>query len=106
MDFSSLRLWLILLLSLNISDVLTTVPMFEANPVTLYMWGKIGLFAAACLKIGLVFIFGALCLLTRKLANQGEWEFARRVLLWLLKFLVAFYIFVVAVNLAAFFLRV
>jgi hypothetical protein len=37
MKLSSFELWFMLLLSLNVFDILATVPAYEANPVTLYV---------------------------------------------------------------------
>jgi len=95
---SSLRIWFLLLLSLNISDIFTTVPTYEANPLTLYAWKWLGFFPAACLKIGLVLSFGLLCVAAWKIANPNDWKFSKRLFLGLLKALVAFYVFVVAIN--------
>ena len=97
---SSLGLWFMLLLSLNVFDILTTVPAHECNPVTLYIWGRVGFFLAAWFKIGVVLFFGLLCIVTQKVANPKEWSFAKKVFLELLKVLVAFYVFVGIVNVA------
>jgi hypothetical protein len=100
MNLSSLELWFLLLLSLNFFDVLTTVPAYEANPVTLYVWGQIGFFLAACFKMGLVLFFGLLCVVAQKVADPNEWNLAKRVFLGLMRVLVAFYAFVVISNVA------
>ena len=94
----SLGIWFLLLLSLNILDVFTTVPAYEANPVTLYVWERLGLFLAAWFKIGLVLFFGLLYLVARKVANPNEWKIAKKLFLGLLKVLVAFYVSVVLIN--------
>jgi hypothetical protein len=98
MRLSSLEPWFLLLLSLNVFDILTTVPAYEANPVTLYLWGQLGFLLAAWLKIGLVLCFGLLCIFTQKVAEPDEWDFAKKVFLGLLRVLVAFYVFVVIIN--------
>ena len=97
---SSLELWFLLLLSLNVFDILTTVPAYEANPVTLYIWGRVGFLLAACFKIGLVLFFGLLCMVTQKVADPDEWTLAKKVFLGLLIVLVAFYVLVVIINVA------
>lgn len=96
---SSLTPWFLFLLLLNILDILVTNPAYEANPLTLYMWGRLGIFLSAWIKIGQVLSFGALCALTRKVAKPAEWPFARKLLLGTLVVLVAFYMFVVTWNL-------
>jgi hypothetical protein len=98
MKLSSLRLWFMLLLSLNVFDILTTVPAYEANPVTLYVWSRLGFFLAAWFKIGLVLLFGLLFVVAQKVSSPNEWGFAEKVFLGLLKILVAFYVFVVLIN--------
>jgi hypothetical protein len=95
---SSLRIWFLLLLSLNVSDIFTTVPDYEANPLTLYTWERLGFFPAACLKIGLVLSFGLLCVAAWKVANPNDWKFSKKMFLGILKALVVFYVFVVAIN--------
>jgi hypothetical protein len=100
MRLSSLEPWFLLLLSLNVFDILTTVPAYEANPVTLYIWGRLGFFLAAWLKIGLVLFFGLLCIFTQKVARPDEWGFAKKVFLGLLRVLTAFYVIVVIINVA------
>lgn len=99
MNPSSLGLWFVLLFSLNVLDILTTVPAYEVNPVTLYIWGRLGFFLAAWFKMGLVSFFGLLCIVAQKVANQNEWNFAKKVFLGLLRVLVVFYVFVVIINL-------
>jgi hypothetical protein len=96
----SLGIWFLLLLSLNVFDIFTTAPANEANPVTLYVWERLGFLLAAWSKIGLVLFFGLLCVVARKMANQNEWKFAKKLFLGLLKVLVAFYVFVVLSNVA------
>jgi len=78
---------------------LVTNPAYEANPFTLYMWGKLGIFISAWVKIGLVLLFGALCTLAKIVARPAEWPFARKLLLEISMILVSFYLFVVAWNL-------
>jgi len=98
MKLSSFKLWFMVLLSLNVFDILTTVPAYEVNPVTLYVWGQVGIFLAAWFKIGLVLFFGILFIVAQKVASPNEWGFAEKVFLSLLKILAAFYIFVVLSN--------
>ncbi|UCG37517.1 MAG: hypothetical protein JSV64_04405 [Candidatus Bathyarchaeota archaeon] len=100
---SSLANWFLFLFCLNILDILVTNPAYEANPFTLYMWGNVGIFLSAWIKIGQVLSFGVLCALVKKVAKPTEWRFARRMLLGALVVLVAFYLFVVVWNV---FLRV
>ena len=95
---SSLHLWFLLLLSLNVFDILTTVPAHECNPVTLYIWERVGFSLAAWFKIGLVLFFGLLCIVAQKVANKKEWSFVEKVFLGLLRFLAVFYVFVVVIN--------
>ena len=97
-ELSSLAPWFLFLLLLNILDVLVTNPVYESNPFTLYMWGKLGIILSAWIKVGLVLFFGVLCVLAKKVAAPIEWPFARKLLLGTLIVLVAFYIFVVAWN--------
>jgi len=96
---SSLAPWFLFLLLLNIFDVLVTNPAYESNPFTLYIWGQIGIFLSAWIKIGLVLFFGVLCASAKKVTKPIEWAFARKILLGILVVLVAFYIFVVTWNL-------
>jgi hypothetical protein len=98
MKLSSFHSWFLLLLSLNICDILTTVPAYEANPLTLYFWQRIGFLPAAWFKIGLVLFLGVLFILAQKAATPREKNFAEKVFLGLLRALVAFYVFVVLVN--------
>lgn len=100
---SSIGKWLLILLCLNILDVLVTTPAYEANPFTLYLWGRIGIFLSAWLKIGLVLLFGALCQITRMVATPGEWIISQKFLVGILTILTAFYTFVVAWNTVLFF---
>jgi hypothetical protein len=100
---SSLTSWFLFLLLLNALDVLVTNPAYESNPFTLYIWGQIGVFLSAWIKIGLVLFFGVLCASAKKIAKPVEWAFARKVLLGILIVLVAFYIFVVTWNTILFF---
>jgi hypothetical protein len=99
---SSLTSWFLFLLLLNVLDVLVTNPAYESNPFTLYIWGQIGIFLSAWIKIGLVLFFGILCASTKKIAKPVEWAFARKVLLGILIVLVAFYTFVVTWNVILF----
>ena len=100
LQLSSLKVWFTTLFLLNILDIATTSPLYEANPVTLYLWGQIGIFLSAWIKIGLVLVFGALCVTAKKLADSHEWAIAHKVFNIMLVFLVSYYAFVVAVNLA------
>jgi len=98
LQLSSLKVWFTTLFLLNILDIATTSPLYEANPVTLYLWGQIGIFLSAWIKIVLVLVFGALCVTAKKLAAPYEWASTRKVFTIMLVFLVAYYAFVVAVN--------
>jgi len=95
----SLPWWFLFLLYLNIFDILVTNPAYEANPLTLYLWGEIGIFLSATIKIGLVLFFGVLYASAKKFAKPTEWPFARELFQKMLVVLVAFYIFVVTWNL-------
>lgn len=97
---SSLAPWFLFLLWLNLLDILVTNPAFESNPFTLAMWRNIGFFLSAWIKICQVLLFGLLCTLIKKVAGPTEWLFARKLLLGTLIALVAFYLFVVAWNIA------
>lgn len=99
-QLSSIKVWFTTLLLLNILDIATTMPLYEANPVTLYLWGQIGIFLSAWVKIGLVLLFGILCVVAKKVAAPHEWKFTSKVFGALLVLLVAYYVFVVTVNLA------
>ena len=99
---SSLTPWFLFLLFLNIFDIFVTNPAYESNPFTLYIWGYIGIFLSAWIKIGLVLFFGVLCISAKKVAEPAEWSFARKLLLGVLIILVAFYIFVVTWNVILF----
>lgn len=87
---------------LNVLDILVTNPAYEFNPFTLYIWGQIGIFLSAWIKMGLVLFFGVLCAFAKKFAKPTEWLFARKVFLVILIVLVAFYIFIVTWNLILF----
>jgi len=80
MKLSSFKLWFMVLLSLNVFDILTTVPAYEVNPVTLYVWGQVGIFLAAWFKIGLVLFFGILFIVAQKAASPNEWGLRRESL--------------------------
>lgn len=95
---SSIEIWFFALLLLNIVDVLITTPAYEANPVTLFLWGRIGVFLSASLKIGVVLLFGGLYQLTKIVATPTEWAFSKKLFGGILVVLVAFYTFVVAWN--------
>ncbi len=99
-QLSSIKVWFTTLLLLNILDIATTMPLYESNPVTLYLWGQIGIFLSAWVKIGLVLLFGILCVVAKKVAAPHEWKFTSKVFGALLVLLVAYYVFVVTVNLA------
>jgi hypothetical protein len=60
----------------------------------------LGLFLAAWFKIGLVLLFGLVCIIARKMTKTNEWNFTKKVLIGLLRVLVVFYVFVVIANLA------
>lgn len=96
---SSVKVWFMALFLLNMLDIATTSPLYEANPVTLYFWGQIGIFLSAWAKIGLVLFFGTLCTVTKKVATPHEWKFASQVFKAMLMVLVAYYAFIVTVNL-------
>ena len=96
---SSLLGWFLALFLFNVLDIATTTPVYESNPVTLYLWGQIGIFLSAWVKIGLVMFFGILCLAAKKVATAQEWEFTRKVFSGTLIILVVYYAFVVAINL-------
>lgn len=96
---SSIKVWFITLFLLNILDIATTTPLYEANPATLYLWGQIGIFLSAWVKIGVVLLFGILCVVAKKVATPHEWRFTRQVFKALLIILIAYYTFVVTVNL-------
>ena len=100
MQSSSIKVWFMTLFLLNIIDIATTSPLYEANPVTLYLWGQIGIFLSAWVKIGLVLLFGALCVVAKKVASPHEWRFTNKVFKAMLIILVTYYAFVVTVNLA------
>jgi len=103
MALDSTKVWFATLFLLNVLDIATTMPLYEANPVTLYLWGQIGIFLSAWVKLGLVLLFGALCVVAKKVVAPHEWRFTRQVFKTMLIFLVAYYAFVVAVNLAVVF---
>ncbi len=96
---SSVKVWFAALFLLNILDIATTIPLYESNPFTLFLWDRIGIFFAASFKIGLVLLFGILYAVARRVVNPREWEFSSKVLRVTLEILVAYYAFVVAVNL-------
>jgi len=96
---SSIKVWFMTLFLLNVLDIATTKPLYESNPVTLFLWGQIGIFLAAWFKIGLVLLFGTLCVVAKKVTNSHEWEFTSQVFTAILILLVAYYAFVVSVNL-------
>lgn len=95
---SSLASSFLLLLWLNILDILLTNPACEANPFTLYVWGKVGVLLSAWIKIGLVLLFGVLIVLTKKSATPSEWAFSSMLFQAILILLGAFYSFVVIWN--------
>lgn len=73
--------------------------MYESNPVTLYLWGRIGIVFSAWVKIGLIMLFGILSFVAQKVATPQEWEFTKKVFHSILIILVVYYAFVVAINL-------
>lgn len=95
---SLLGLFLALFL-FNVLDIATTAPASESNPVTLYLWGQIGMFLSAWVKMGLVALFGILCLTAKKVATPEEWKYTEKVFHGMLIILVVYYAFVVANNL-------
>ncbi len=95
---SSLLIWFSALFLLNVLDVATTIPVWEANPITLFLWGRIGGFLSAWVKLGLVLFFGVLCLAAWKMATAQEWLFAEKIFRGILVILVTYYVFVVANN--------
>jgi hypothetical protein len=96
---SSLLGWFFALFLFNMLDIATTMPVYESNPVTLYLWGRIGIFFSAWVKIGLVMLFGILSFVAKKVATPQEWEFTKKVFHGVLIILVVYYAFVVAINL-------
>lgn len=96
--FSSLEPWLLSLFCLNILDIIVTNPALESNPLTLLMWGKIGILFSALVKLSLIFIFGVLCIVAKRIAKPVEWDLTSRLLLGILVTLVAYYLFVVFWN--------
>jgi len=96
--------WFLFLLYLNVFDILVTNPAYEANPLTLYLWGEIGIFLSATIKIGLVLFFGVLYVSAKKIAKPTEWPFTKQIFRGMLLVLLVFYIFVVAWNLILLFL--
>lgn len=95
---SSLQPWFFAVLWLNVMDIMLTKPAYESNPFTLYLWGRIGILLSAWIKVGQVLFFGALILLTKKLATPSEWNYVKKLLLGVLLVLTAFYIIVVGWN--------
>ena len=95
----SLVPWFLLLFSLNVLDISLTNPSLEANPFTLFSWANMGILPSACMKLGLVVVFGVLCASAKRVANPADWILAGRVLRATLIVLVAFYSFVVTWNL-------
>ncbi len=83
----------------NVLDIATTTPVSESNPVTLYLWGQIGIFLSAWVKMGLVALFGILCLIAKKVATPDEWKFTEKVFHGMLIILVVYYAFIVTNNL-------
>jgi hypothetical protein len=91
--------WFLLVLSLNIFDILLTNPAYEINPVTLYLWGTLGILLSAGIKMGLVLVLGGLIVLIKKVAKPAEWIVSSKLLHMILMALAAFYAFVVVTNL-------
>jgi hypothetical protein len=100
---SLLPWWFLSLLSLNVLDILVTNLAYEANPFTLLMWSTLGYFLSAWIKIGQVLLFGALCILAKRVAKPAERSFVTKLLEGILVVLVAFYLFVVVWNLFLYF---
>lgn len=98
LQLSPIKVWFTTLFLLNALDIATTSPLYEANPVTLYIWGQIGIFLSAWVKIGLVLLFGALCVAAKKVVAPHEWKFTSQVFKAMLIVLVAYYAFVVIMN--------
>ncbi len=99
MKSSSLLGWFFALFLFNILDIATTTPTYESNPVTLYLWNQIGIFLSAWVKLGLVALFGILCVAAKKVTSPQEWLFTKKVFQGILIILVVYYAFVVAINL-------
>lgn len=95
---ASLEPWLLSLFCLNVLDIIVTNPALESNPLTLLMWGKIGFFLSAFVKLSLVFVFGVLCIVAKRVAKPVEWDLTSRLLLGILVTLVAYYLIVVLWN--------
>ncbi len=95
---ASIGRWLLALFWLNIFDILISNPTYEANPVTLYLWGRMGIFLSAWLKIGLVLLLGGVCQITRLVATPTDWALSRKLLRGMLIVLVAFYTFLALWN--------
>jgi hypothetical protein len=102
----SLRPWFTSLLLLNVMDILATNPGFESNPLTLYLWGQVGIFFSAWLKVGLVLLFGVLYILAKRVTKPTEWAFTRKIFSGLLVLLVTFYSFVVSWNIFIYIIRI
>jgi hypothetical protein len=95
----SMASWFLLVLGLNILDVLLTKPAYEINPVTLYLWGALGILLSAGIKMTLVLVLGVLIVLIKKVATPAEWTVSSKLLHMILMALAAFYVFVVVTNL-------
>ncbi|MCW4001880.1 MAG: hypothetical protein NWE97_01640 [Candidatus Bathyarchaeota archaeon] len=100
LSLSSLEVWFTTLFQSNILDIATTSPLSEVNPVTLHLLGQIGIFLSAWIKIGLVLVFGALCVIAKKAVGSHEGQIVRKVFTTIPSFLVTHCVFVVTVNLA------
>ncbi|MCW4052830.1 MAG: hypothetical protein NWE78_06455 [Candidatus Bathyarchaeota archaeon] len=98
LNVSSLHPWFLAVLWLNVMDILLTKPAYESNPITLYLWGEIGILLSAWIKIGQVLFFGALILITKRLSTPSEWTCVKKLLLGVLLVLTIFYIIVVGWN--------
>jgi hypothetical protein len=57
-----------------------------------------GILPSALIKLGVVLLFGVLCVITKKLASPTDWNLAGRLFRGMLIALVAFYLFVVSWN--------
>jgi hypothetical protein len=95
---TSIGTWFLVLFSLNVLDILITIPAYEVNPVTLHLWGSIGIYLSAWFKLGLILLLAGLCYLTKLVATPTEWAFSRKLFNGILIILVAFYTFVVIWN--------
>ena len=95
----SINVWLTTLLLLNALDMLMTVPLYEANPVTLIFWERFGIGFAAGIKIFLVLFLGILWAVAKKVSTPHEMKLANQFFRFIFVFLIAYYVFIIAANL-------